>query len=262
MKLPEKAKSMIYKRLRWILEPLGFDIFIQREGNHYVPNYFGRSTRKQQDIRELPVFGELANKVIQNRHTYLYYDRLYTIYQIMVGLKIHNDQNQIINTAELGVYKGGSSYFIASLAKQLNMPINHFCFDTFEGHSNEDVNLALEPVQTPGSFHNTSFESVKEYLSGYENVQVYKGRFQETCSHLESARFNFVHMDMDIYAPTIFALRFFDGRMTKGGVILLDDHGFDSCPGIEKAAAEFISTIDSQYFSFSMLTGQFILIKL
>lgn len=262
MKLPEKVKNIIFKRLRWLLEPLGFDVFIRRDGNHYVQNYFGKSTHKQQDIRNLPVFGALANKVIRNRHTYLYYDRLFTIHQLVAALKNRNDVNQIVNTAELGVYRGGSSYFIASLARQLDLPIDHYCFDTFEGHSDEDVNIDLEPIQTPGSFHNTSFESVSEYLKEFQNVQIYQGRFQETCGHLEGTRFSFVHLDMDIYAPTIFALRFFDGRMTQGGVILLDDYGFDSCPGIEKAVTEFISTAGSRYFGFSLLTGQFVLIKL
>ena len=71
---------------------------------------------------------------------------------------------------------------------------------------------------------------------------------------------HFVHLDMDIYEPTIFALKFFNDRLVKGGVILLDDYGFDTCPGIPRAVQEFTET-QPGYFGMSLLTGQYLLIK-
>ena len=74
--------------------------------------------------------------------------------------------------------------------------------------------------------------------------------------------FGFVHLDMDIYSPTIFALNYFEKKMVKGGVILLDDYGFMSCPGIEKAVSEFDAHNKSKYFGFPLLSGQYILLRL
>lgn len=259
MKILNDKVSLILKKM---LERKGFAAFSYRPNYHYVPKYYGRSASKQADLTDLPVFGELAEKVIRDKHTYLYYDRLYTIYQIILNMKSCLKGISSINTAELGVYRGGGSYFAASAAARLGLSINHHCFDTFEGHVTEDIDGSLEPRQKPGSFYNTSFEDVRKYLREFPNVSVYKGRFQDTCQALEGMKFGFVHLDMDIYSPTIYALEFFEEKMLKGGVILLDDYGFSSCPGIEKAAGEFAANIGAKYFGMPMLTGQFVLVRL
>jgi hypothetical protein len=65
---------------------------------------------------------------------------------------------------------------------------------------------------------------------------------------------------MDIYEPTIFALKFFDDKLVSGGVILMDDYGFDTCPGIPKAVKEFAET-HLGYFGIALLTGQYLFVK-
>ncbi len=255
-------KKYLLKAIRHFLEKSGFEVFPRLPDHHYVLKYYGRSAIKQPDIRSIPIFAELAAKVIHDKHTYLYYDRLFTIYQILKGLESNDETKPHINTAELGVYRGGGSYFICGLSEKLGLNISHYCFDTFEGHSAEDVIKSLEPKQEPGSFHKTSYEVVNEYLQEFPSVSIYKGRFQETCNNLDDMSFGFVHLDMDIYSPTIFALNYFEKKMVKGGVILLDDYGFLSCPGIEKAVSEFVAHNKSKYFGFPLLSGQYILLRL
>lgn len=257
-----RINKNISSTLKRVMENMGFEVFPKLPEHHYVQKVYGKSAKKQIDIRNLPVFGELAAKVIMDRHTYLYYDRLHTIYRSVQNLKALGSTALPVNTAELGVFRGGGSYFIASAAEKLGIPIRHFCFDTFEGHTAVDVNDALEPRQKAGSFYNTSYEDVCEYLKEFQNVSVHKGRFQDKCSELDNIKFGFVHLDMDIYTPTIFALSYFEDKMLKGGVILLDDYGFLSCPGIEKAAAEFMSAAGSKYVGMPLLTGQFMFIRL
>lgn len=244
-----------------IFRLIGIDAFFRKPGHHYVPDYFGKSAHKQRDIRTLPVFGDLAAKVIRDGRSSLYYDRLFTVYQILAHLSSFTKTGQTLNLAEVGVYKGGTSFFIVSLAERLDMQIHHYCFDTFEGHAVEDINTAVEIAHTPGVFGDTSFESVKAYLAQFRNADIYKGRFQDTSHHVQDTPMHFVHLDMDIYEPTIFALKFFDDRLVKGGVVLLDDYGFETCPGIEKAVAEFTSG-QTHYFGTSLLGGQYLLVKL
>lgn len=253
-----KLKSWLWAFLRL----LKIDAFYRKPGYHYVPDYFGRSAHKQLDIRTIPLFGETAGKIIQDGRVSLYFDRLYTVYQILFNWNIRTKNGrEVLNTAEVGVYKGGTSYFIASIAKQMGMPIRHFCFDTFEGHAAEDINLSVETSHFPHAFNDTSFESVKDYLKYFENVSVHKGRIQDTAHILKDSFMHFVHLDMDIYEPTLYALQFFNDRMVQGGVVLLDDYGFETCPGIEKAVNEFLS-MHSNYFGTALLSGQFILVKL
>ncbi len=250
------------KALVWaIFRLIGIDAFFRKPDHHYVPDYFGKSAHKQRDIRTLPIFGELAGQVIHDGRCSLYYDRLLTIHQILVHLNSFENTGREIHLAEVGVYKGGTSFFIASLAEKLDLQVRLHCFDTFEGHAAEDINTAVEIAHTPGVFGDTSFESVKEYLAQFKNIEIYKGRFQDTSHQIKDVPTHFVHLDMDIYEPTIFALNFFDDRLVHGGVILLDDYGFETCPGIEKAVAEFIAS-QKHYFGTSLLSGQYMLVKL
>ena len=242
------------------LELTGFEVFKKDSEKHYVLNYFGRSSHKQINIRTLPIFGELADLVIQDRRTTLYYDRLFTIYQIIEYLK-NSKHDGRLQMAEIGVYKGGTSYFIATAAQKLGLLYTHSCFDTFEGHPKSDINRSIETTHVAGSFRDTSYEAVSEYLSIFKDVKVYKGRFQDTCQVLEDEILQFAYLDMDIYEPTIFALNYLNNKIIKGGVILLDDYGFASCPGIEKAVKEF-TQVNGNYFGISLLSGQYILIKL
>lgn len=255
--MKSRIKAWVWAAFRFI----GIDAFYRQPDHHYVLDYFGKSSHKQKDIRTLPVFGELAGKVVRDGRCSLYYDRLFTIHQIMVHLSSFEKTEREIYLAEVGVYKGGTSYFIASVAEQLDMNIRHHCFDTFEGHAAEDINKAVEVAHTPGVFGDTSFESVKKYLAEFRNIEIYKGRIQDTSYNVRDTSFRFVHLDMDIYEPTIYALRFFNDRLVKGGVILLDDYGFETCPGIEKAIAEFTSK-QTGYFGTSLLSGQYMLVKL
>ncbi len=259
MKFPNNIKNVTLKFLRYVFGMFGLEIFVRKTGSHYVPDYFGKSAHKQQDIRTLPVFGELAGVVLRDGHSSLYYDRLFSIHQIIENLR-NSYYGEDLQIAEVGVYKGGTSYFIASLAESLGLRYRHSCFDTFEGHAAKDINEAVEITHMAGAFSDTSFESVKAYLAKFKNVDVYKGRFQDTAHHLQNARLHFVHLDMDIYEPTIFALKFFDDKLVSGGVILMDDYGFDTCPGIPKAVKEFAET-HLGYFGIALLTGQYLFVK-
>jgi hypothetical protein len=251
------------KALVWaIFRLIGIDAFFRKPDHHYVPDYFGKSSHKQLDIRTLPIFGKMAGKVIQDGRATLYYDRLFTIFQIVSNLNVRAKQDgQVVQTVEVGVYKGGTSYFVASLAEKLDMQIHHHCFDTFEGHAAEDINKTIEIGHKPTNFNDTSFDSVTEYLKRFTNVEIYKGRIQDTARAIQDVPMHFVHLDMDIYEPTIFALKFFDERMIKGGVILLDDYGFATCPGIERAVNEFMA-YSQNYFGIALISGQYLLVRL
>ena len=261
MKISAGIKNSFLAFLRAMLQVFGLAVFVKKDDKHYVSDYFGKSAHKQKDIRTLPVFGELAMKVITSGRSSLYYDRLFTIYQIVSRLSLINRKGQPMNLAEVGVYKGGTSFFIAALAEQLNLPLHLYCFDTFEGHAAEDINKSVEIAHVPGAFNDTSFEAVKSYLSQFKNVDIYKGRFQDTSPVLDNAQTHFVHLDMDIYEPTIFALRFFSERLVAGGVMLLDDYGFETCPGIEKAVKEF-SSDNADYFGIPLMSGQYMFVKI
>ncbi len=243
------------------LRTLSIAAFPERANYHYVPDYYGHTAYKHIDIRTLPVFGKCASNAIANKRALLYYDRLYTIYQALLHVRNLPASPNGFNIAEVGVYKGGTSHFIASLIETVDLkPGSLHCFDTFEGHSGKDIRTELDTTHEAKMFGDTSFESVRDYLGRFNNVKLYQGRFQETCDQVALRKFHFVHLDVDIYEPMSFALNFFDSRLVVGGSIVVDDYGFLTCPGVKRAVEEFVSS-HLNYYSLHLITGQNILIK-
>ena len=59
------------------------------------------------DPRNDSVFRDLARKVIDDKNTLLYYDRLHVLYQALANIK-----GTTPTIVEAGVYKGGSKLFL------------------------------------------------------------------------------------------------------------------------------------------------------
>ena len=242
-----------------ILRRLGFDLFIRRPDHHYVHNFYGPASGKSIDIREIPEFSGLAKKVIGDGRTLLFYDRLYSIYQALSRVLCLPGVGKF-SVAEVGVYKGGGSYFIASLLFARNARVRLFSFDTFEGHASADIKTQ-DPHQFASVFNDTSYEGVSNYLSDFSDVEVVKGRIQDTSHLVDQEKFGFVHLDTDLYEPMVYSLKFFGDKLIHGGVIIVDDYGFTTCPGVKQAVDEFMSD-NFQYAGFHLLTGQYLIVRI
>jgi hypothetical protein len=138
--------------------------------------------------------------------------------------------------AECGVYTGGSAIFLCEAAERFSKHVH--LFDSFEGLS--------KPGEHDGEYWDEgalafSFERVSENLGASAYFTCHKGWIPEKFPDVADKWFSFVHVDVDLYEPTRDTLEFFYPRLEAGGVILLDDHGFSTCPGARKAALEFFA---------------------
>jgi hypothetical protein len=250
---------------RKALARAGLAVFRFRPDHRYVPDLYGRTARKHVDVRQTAPFGTLAETVIRHKRTRLHYDRLYTIYQALRHVARQTAAPAAeIHLAEAGVYRGGTSYFIAATAQALGLASAHVhCFDTFSGHAAQDIRPKEDRarVHAPGTFGDTSSTAVRRYLADFERVHLHVGRLQETCAEVRDTTFSFVHLDMDIYEPTLFGLEFFDGHLAPAGVIVLDDYGFMTCPGVSRAVEVFLAS-RPRYYMHHLLTGQCLLVRL
>jgi hypothetical protein len=52
--------------------------------------------------------------------------------------------------------------------------------------------------------------------------------------------YGLVHLDVDLYQPTLDSLRYFGPRLAAGGVLIVDDFGSPTCPGIAEAVREYL----------------------
>lgn len=136
--------------------------------------------------------------------------------------------------AECGVFQGHASRFIHRLAPERRF----FLFDTFEGFDPRDVE--------PGSgedrrFRSTSLEAVLRHIGDTRHIEARKGRVPETFAGLEADRFAFVLLDMDVYPPTLEALRFFYPRLSPGAYLMVHDyHNDESNWACRRAVDEFM----------------------
>ena len=72
---------------------------------------------------------------------------------------------------------------------------------------------------------------------------------------ISERRFSFVHVDVDLFQPTLDSIRFFYERTNTGGIILCDDYGFATCPGATRAVDEFLADKPEKMISLSGGSG-------
>jgi O-methyltransferase len=139
------------------------------------------------------------------------------------------------DVAEVGVFRGGVGILLGDMLPNKNI----YLFDTFEG---------IPEVCEKDNFHivkdfdDVDYEEVKETLSEWSNIKVYKGFFPNEQSNqlLSNKKFSIVHIDTDTYNSYIDCLEFFYPRMVPNGLILLDDYNESSCEGATLATNEFM----------------------
>ena len=167
-----------------------------------------------------------------DRDNYHSYDRKFALREL---LKLtHGLRGDV---AECGVYRGGSAYLMAKeLARQA--PGKHLhLFDSFAGLS--------QPGAHDGSHWRagalaSSLPEVSANLTEYSHLIAFHAGWIPDCfSEAVDRSFCFVHIDVDLYEPTMASLEFFGPRMVKGGIVVCDDYGFDTCPGARRAVDEF-----------------------
>ncbi|MBE9561044.1 MAG: class I SAM-dependent methyltransferase [Proteobacteria bacterium] len=149
---------------------------------------------------------------------------------------------------ELGVFRGGSAILLASAIKQYHAPCKLHLLDSWQGLPGlNDEDLGTFVAQ--GQFSESSEHAVRARLDDFGLLDVcetHQGWVEDTLPELHGP-FSLVHLDLDLYQPTYFALSCLLLRMAAGGEIIIDDYGNETLrrfPGVEKAVSEIIAGSD------------------
>jgi O-methyltransferase len=201
-------------------------------------------------------FTALAEEVKAHGRTMLARKRLWTLWQC-VGNVAPLDGG----AAEIGTFRGGSAYFIAAAFRErAGHEVPFDVIDTFAGHPPGKLTDQDSPVHHGGEkFVETSYESVVEYLGAFPEVTVHQGEFSAVAPRLPEQPYRLVHIDVDLYLPALECLRYFGPRLVGGGIVVLDDYGAPSCPGIKQAVEEYLAA--GGYQTWNTLTRQLVLVK-
>ena len=157
--------------------------------------------------------------------------------------------------AEVGVYRGGTAYLLAALFAPQERRLH--LFDTFTGIPPVADGIDLH---RPGDFADTNLATVQRFLEEFANVTFHPGIFPESVTHeCTQAGYSFVHVDADMYRSVYDCCAFFYPRLIPGGMLLFDDYGFPSCPGVKMGADEYFS--DKRHKPVYLPTGQALIIN-
>ena len=156
--------------------------------------------------------------------------------------------------AECGVFEGATAYRLCHFARDHGRKVH--LFNSFQGLS--------VPQQNDGTFWtagnlSASEAKVRANLKEFDCFETFPGWIPEGFTKVKDRKYAFVHIDVDLEQPTFDSLAFFYPRLSAGGVMVLDDHGYDTCPGARKAALDFMADKPEPVVDLS--TGQGLIIK-
>jgi O-methyltransferase len=103
-------------------------------------------------------------------------------------------------------------------------------------------------------------EVARRNLAGLAHVSLLPGWIPSRFAEVAHRRFCFVHLDVDLYQPTLDSLDFFYERVVPGGILLCDDYGSSACPGAKRACDEFAASRPERRWV-HLTSGQGFLVK-
>jgi O-methyltransferase len=224
---------------------------VQGELDELRRSYHFSGAAKKLDLREIDGFAGIAERIVADGRTGMNYDRLYTLWQAVRAAPLDTP------AIEIGSYRGGSARFIAEAFQAFGRTPRLYLCDTFAGPVEIDSRIDIGH-RDADKYETVSAGATAEYLSGYPALEVVEGDIVETSRHLPEESYGLVHLDVNYYPSTVFCLRFFAPRLADDALMVIDDYGFVTCPGVKAAADEFV-TEHSQYRLWHLLTGQAIL---
>ena len=95
-----------------------------------------------------------------------------------------------------------------------------------------------DPCYNGGEHADTSRRSVEALFYDtleLDNIEILGGIFpEETGGKVENLKFRFCHIDVDVYLSTKDVTEWIWERLVPGGIVVYDDYGGDTTPGVAR----------------------------
>lgn len=201
------------------------------------------------------------NKLYENVHTRCAGDvpisqkkkrRKYIVYQMFESI-VRNHRK--INSIEFGVYRGQTSLMLTDVANSQGVEIRHYIADSFQGLS--------EPTDVDGAINSDMQYSMSPQKESIEKLLpdacLIEGWIPESLPSDLDVRFQFSHIDVDLYEPVKGALDWLVGHTEVGSVIIVDDYSV-RWPGCVRAVGEFLD-VNKDFHGFDTTLGNFVITR-
>jgi len=223
--LARAGKSTVEKMLFW-----GRRTFVERNLNpshHSVLISWATYSPWLQDPVFQQAYAEIRNHTLVDRF------RCYELWHLL-----SQTQHLPGDVLEVGTWRGGTGCLMARRATELGFEARvHLC-DTFEGVVKTGV---TDSHYRGGEHADTSDYLVRQLANAMnlKNIIIHKGIFPEDIGPgLMHFTFRFCHIDVDVYQSGKDTLDWIWPRLPVGGIVVFDDFGFASCPGITRLVHE------------------------
>ena len=195
-KITKNILIIISRIIYWII-PKEFKKNVQ-------PSVLGQILEDINNKEIIETFGEILQKS-------LIFNITNDLRKYSIQKALENDKNKEYFYLELGVHKGESANFFSKFVKKL------YAFDSFEG---------LIEDMGGSDAHKGYFNLNKKVPRLNSNVEIISGWVEDTLDDFlkkHNPKINFVHMDMDTYAPTKFTLEKLKPYLVKNSIIVFDE---------------------------------------
>jgi O-methyltransferase len=178
------------------------------------------------------------------------------VFALCEAVKYIHEKNIEGDIVECGVWKGGSMMAVAeTLLRSGDTSRNLYLFDTFEGMApptDKDVDIAgvtaesllenSDKMKDESVWCYASLEMVKSAVNsiGYpgEKIHFVKGMVEQTIPLSAPDKIALLRLDTDWYESTKHEMEHLFPRLSKGGVLIIDDYGH--WQGARKAVDEYL----------------------
>jgi len=188
------------------------------------------------------------------------YTRRINVLRFLAHFKLFEQVYQLPgDIVEIGVSRGVSLFTWHKLLEIFNpcdTSKKAIGIDSFEGlQSFNEKDGALDPRigKSEGGWSAASVENEIELLAAWQNadnilarerVILKKGRVEQVLKPLLESRpgmrINLLHLDVDLYEPTLYSLRHLWDLVVPGGIVVFDEYGLPPWGGEGSAVDEFL----------------------
>lgn len=156
--------------------------------------------------------------------------------------------------AEFGSWRGANLMLMAKLLRILDPHGSKqtICFDSFAGLETFAPQDGQAARASSGQYRG-AYDELRQLISLYElddDIVIHAGDVVATLPAAlkdESLSFSFIYCDLDLYAPTKLVLDSIHPRLSKGGLIILDEWNHEKWPGESIAVREFLAARPEAY---------------
>lgn len=172
---------------------------------------------------------------------------------------------------EVGVHAAQSLFTFGHLSSILE-PYNYtrkiIGFDTFSGFSDiseKDVSSNTSKHVKAGGFAYEDLSSIESAINAFDlnrplghlqKISLIKGKIEDTATpYLEQnphTLISLLHLDVDLYEPTLHSLKVFLPRMSRGSIVIFDEVNQEGYPGETLALLDsgLLNSYQLQRFAF------------